>query len=348
MKFTTFSRKKSINTLSLFFFLIILTLMLIFTTGGNTDQSGKSNDFNVIGADGLVIEVDYTNFFKIMKRMDYAIVFLFNPKLCRVGIECKDILNEFKKASEKLFKNTPAVGLFKLRCNFRLENNKSEKSSDLCEELNIEEESIPQLLFIYHGSYAFMDKSKPITHHNIVEFMLSKIYISSISSLNNKRDIKVFFENEKSIDSKMRLNSMKFLFYSNKKFINQQLDGLYKNNSSIDFNRIDRNSTHLESLFIDSALFNSFKAFKISNKRTLLYFINYVKENSHYIINEFEKIRENLEDFIENKENEDLIITFNIPEEVLNDENFQALKKDKELKRINIFPLQLNYLKKSN
>lgn len=315
----------------------------------NENPKEKFSDFNILGIDGLLVEVDYSNLFRIMKKIDYAIVYVYNPKICRIGIECKEILEELKKASEKLYKNKPAIGLFKIRCNFVPANIKTVKKENFCDKINLTEENIPQLLFIYHGNYAFMDKSKPIFYENIINEMQNKIFLSTVSSMESKKDVKNFFENENKIkDKSASFYPIKFIFYSNK-IDDEKIIIENKNTSTIDLNKIERNSTYLESLFLNSYLVTNLKAYRITNKRALMFFINYVQTNSNYVINESVEFKaKKLEDYLDEKINESLVITFDIKEEALNNDENKVKLNNVELIKINILPLHLLLPGKSN
>lgn len=328
----------------LIYFLSLLITSLICLVNCKEDNFNNEfhNDVKIHGVDGLIVEIDKENFFKMMKKINYAIVFIYNPKICRLGIECKEILEEYKKATEKLFKLTPAVGLFKIKCSFlpnQIEN-------DFCQYINITEENIPQLMFLYYGNYILLDKFNPIFAKDIINTMENKIYLTTVTELNNKRSIKTFFEQEKIIDNKMNLHSMKFILYSNKIYENTFTEQNKNNNTEIDFNKVQRNSEALEKIFINSKLFSTFKAYRIINKRTLQYFVDYTLKKSHYIVKDLDKIKADNYKFLE--EHENLVITFHISEDIYNEDFYHNKLQENELKNMKILNFSLNKNNPSN
>ena len=92
--------------------------------------------FENINLDGLLLEVGEKDFLNIMKKVDYAVVYLFKNR------ESNILLEEFKIAAETFIKHTSAIGVFKINCRY---------DNEICENIMINNE-LPILTFIFYGN----------------------------------------------------------------------------------------------------------------------------------------------------------------------------------------------------
>jgi hypothetical protein len=340
-----------------------LELELESTSQDIKNKNKSDENFHIMGADDLIIEIDTLNFQKIMKKMDYAIVFLYNISICRNinSDQCKSMLISFKKASERLYRNKPAVGLFKIRCNNENENKnmnmninsekeKEKEEENICKNIDLKNEDLPHLLFVYHGGYHLIDKNYYNDSDYIFNEIQNKINLTSITPLDKKSDIKNIFEikKENNNNSNIKSQANNFIFYPYK-FIFYKIKGEKAGNNEIKDNR------NLEKLFFSSNLLNTFKGYELLSKRVFEYFINFTKSKTNYILDEDSN---KLIEEINKEKNEDLYYIFTYQENNNNNSNKSENKNDNEdnnnnnnnnqnenpIKKINLFKIDLKDL----
>lgn len=205
-------------------------------------------EYNNINVDGLLLEPSESDFYKILKQVDYSAIFLYT----KMNERCTNLLSIFKNSAKQIVNFSPAVGVFKIRCI----HDDNENNYKICEEVKIISEC--ELIFIFLNNFKILNIN---SEQNLVDKINKIIYQTSVTLLDSKTDIK-------------NINKFKFAGFLFFTIFSQ-------NNTDFEGKLVKLNNFYENSIFL-----KSYKAFVIKDKEIFKYLFKYFQKYTSFIIKE--------------------------------------------------------------